>query len=56
MMSSIARLAACAGFATLAMQTPAFAHYVMGGKRPRSGIVVVLAGGMTAAAATGLIG
>ncbi|MFO1162486.1 MAG: HupE/UreJ family protein [Reyranellaceae bacterium] len=36
MMSSITRLGAYAGIATLAVQTPAFAHHVMGGKLPET--------------------
>lgn len=44
MMSSIARLGACAGIATLAMQTPAFAHHVMGGKLPQTFLQCFLSG------------
>lgn len=44
MMSSIARLGACAGIATLAMQTPAFAHHVMGGKLPQTFLQGFLSG------------
>ena len=44
MMSSIARLGACAGIATLSMQTPAFAHHVMGGKLPQTFLQGFLSG------------
>ena len=44
MMSSIARFAACAGVATLAVQTPAFAHHVMDGKMPVTFLQGLLSG------------
>lgn len=44
MMSSIARLAACAGIATMAMQTSAFAHHVMDGKLPQTLLQGLLSG------------
>jgi urease accessory protein len=44
MMSSIARLGAGVGIATLAMQTPAFAHHVMGGKMPETFLQGLLSG------------
>ena len=44
MMSSIARLAACAGVATMAMQAPAFAHHPMGGTTPVTFLQGLLSG------------
>lgn len=44
MMSSIARLGACAAIATLALQTPAFAHHVMDGELPQTVLQGLLSG------------
>ncbi len=44
MMSSIARLAACAGIVTFAMPAPAFAHHPMGGTTPVTFLQGLLSG------------